>query len=255
MALIDNAGAQLDIKRNLEYTFTIKTVIGRGYYSVSDAKASVASNTNLDYSVKVVDASGFEIMSNNSYSVAVSNSHFDVYAPAGDGTVYTALTYIHDCVIDFPDKNSITASTGITITSGGTTISENSGATPVLITLASGFTEGSLTLELGSLKKVITVRRQDRLGSVPPIAIIREFMPDVEDNYVSAYTIALDGSPATYNWLQLSPYDEPVRNDPEHIYVDNGQIDLHVTYGTGRTGYVYVTTKDALKRIKVCITQ
>ena len=279
MALVDDTGAQLDIRRNVEYTFTITAVTGRGYYSVADAKASVASNTNLNYFVKVTDGSGFEIMSNNSYYVAVSNSHFDVYAPAtGGATAYTAFTYIHNCTINFPVKKTITSNNPLMTVSSGSPIAAvptptpTLTATPVLITLANGFTEGELTLELGSLKKVITVRRHDRLTSystppapapsTPTIAIINSFMPldgttPPDNRYVSAYTIDANGIAATppAGWLQLAPSGEYIRNDPYHIYVDNGKIDLRVANGTNRTGYVYVTTKNASKRIKVCITQ
>lgn len=45
---------------------------------MADAKASLASNTNLDYSILVQEESSYEIVSNNEYYLGVTNSHFEI---------------------------------------------------------------------------------------------------------------------------------------------------------------------------------
>ena len=72
-----------------------------------------------------------------------------------------------------------------------------------------GFTEGEIEVHLGSLKKIITVRRQSApfLGQT-----ISEFIPG-GSNYTSAYIVnypMTNGTPNPSHWFQLSPGGEPV---------------------------------------------
>lgn len=116
--------------------------------------------------------------------------------------------------------------------------------------MLAGFTSGEIELYLGSLRKVITVRRNDMLSGVA--RVINQFI----DNgyYVSAHVEDY----ASHTWLKLSPGEGGVRNDPDYIYVDDGKINLNVERnGSGkRVGVVYVAVgKGSTQRIKVYITQ
>ncbi len=253
MALVDDDQKVLNIQRNTEYIFTITSVKGRGFHSIDDAKLSLASNTNLGYTILVQDEAGYEIMSNNEYYLGVTNSHFEIYALSGSGTAFIAFTLITDCKTTFPIKRTIVSLTnGLNIVSpadGNIPVSTTSPC-PVKIEMMAGFVSGEIELWLGNLRKIITVRRQD----VVPVAgqVISEFIDG--GYYVSAYVEDYE----RHNWLKLTPGEGGVRNDPDYIYVDNGKINLNVERNTSgrREGIVYVSIgKGLMKRIKVHITQ
>ncbi|WP_295940033.1 hypothetical protein [uncultured Alistipes sp.] len=275
MAFVDNGRNQLDIRRNYEYTFTITAVNGRGYSSVADAVKSRPSNTNLDYTVLVQDNSGYEIMANNDYYLGVTNSHFELYAVSDTSAEYVAFTLVTDCATAFPDKNYIKSLTpGITVkttaNSSQTTL-QPGGVIPlstapcdVVISVADSFTGssmvGQIEIHLGSLKKIVTVRRfaAVRAPVYPNTTVISDFMPG-GPGYLSAYIVDYplngDGTPVPTNWLRLSPDGTTVRNDPHHIYVDNGLVYLLIQRNSGGMGVVYVTTKSGeMRRSKVHIT-
>ena len=94
MALVDDNRNMLNIQRNTEYIFTITSIRGRGFSSIADVKASLASNTNLDYTILVQEKSVYEIVSNNEYYLGVTNSHFEIYASAGTTSEYTRMSLL-----------------------------------------------------------------------------------------------------------------------------------------------------------------
>ena len=57
----------MDILRNHSYTFTIIKAKGPGYDTIEDAKASKASNVDLDYKLSVDDSYSYEMISNNDF--------------------------------------------------------------------------------------------------------------------------------------------------------------------------------------------
>ena len=252
MALVNNDQHVLDILRNTEYIFTITSVRGRGFISMADAKASLASNTNLDYSILVQEESSYEIVSNNEYYVGVTNSHFEIYASAASGTAYVAISLITDCKSESIGERTITATSGLMI------VSPVDGMIPVSTTLPSqvkiemlaGFTSGEIELRLGNLRKTVTVKRREQVTSSG--TIISSFIDD--GYYISAYVEDY----VNHSWLKLGPEEGEVRNDPDYIYVDNGKIKLYVEQNTSgnREGVVYVSVgKGITQRIKVYITQ
>lgn len=254
MAFVNNNQNVLNILRNTEYEFTITSVKGQGFKSVEDAKISLASNSNLKFTTLVQDDSGYEIMSNNDYYLAVTNSHLELYTIGGTGDTYTAFTLITDCGHTFPNKRTITS-----LTSGLEIVSPADGKIPVgtttpydvKIKVAAGFTTGQIEIYLGNLRKIVTVTRKDRV--VAGGATITAFMEN--GYYISASVEDYNN----HSWLQLAPGDGIVRNDPDYIYVDDGLITLKVGTGSGsiRNGTVYVSAKEGTetKRIKVYITQ
>ena len=252
MALVNNDHHVLDILRNTEYIFTITSVRGRGFISMADAKASLASNTNLDYSILVQEESSYEIVSNNEYYLGVTNSHFEIYASAASGTAYVAFSLITDCKSESIGERTITATSGLRI------VSPVDGMIPVSTTLPSqvkiemlaGFTSGEIELRLGNLRKTVTVKRREQVTSSG--TIISSFIDD--GYYISAYVEDY----VNHSWLKLGPEEGEVRNDPDYIYVDNGKIKLYVEKNTSgnREGVVYVSVgKGITQRIKVYITQ
>lgn len=254
MAFVNNNQNVLNILRNTEYEFTITSVKGQGFKSMEDAKISLASNSNLKFTTLVQDDSGYEIMSNNDYYLAVTNSHLELYTIGGTGDTYTAFTLITDCGHTFPNKRTITS-----LTSGLEIVSPADGKIPVgtttpydvKIKVAAGFTTGQIEIYLGNLRKIVTVTRKDRV--VAGGATITAFMEN--GYYISASVEDYNN----HSWLQLAPGDGIVRNDPDYIYVDDGLITLKVGTGSGsiRNGTVYVSAKEGTetKRIKVYITQ
>ena len=252
MALVNNDQHVLDILRNTEYIFTITSVRGRGFISMADAKASLASNTNLDYSILVQEESSYEIVSNNEYYLGVTNSHFEIYASAASGTAYVAFSLITDCKSESIGERTITATSGLRI------VSPVDGMIPVSTTLPSqvkiemlaGFTSGEIELRLGNLRKIVTVKRREQVTSSG--TIISSFIDD--GYYISAYVEDY----VNHSWLKLGPEEGEVRNDPDYIYVDNGKIKLYVEKNKSgnREGVVYVSVgKGITQRIKVYITQ
>ena len=294
MAFVNDSQVELDINRNREYTFTITAVTGRGFYSAQDAKVSVASNTNLNYSVTVIDLSGHEIQSNNDYYLAVSNSHFELYTnrkyanEPEEWVTYIAFTLTHNCTTVFPVKRTITSLDPDLLT----IVSPADGLIPipssgvqtldVQVDWKDAFLSSSadvgggpvarIEVELGSLKKIITVRRYAGLWSQG--SIISNFSPE-NVKYVSAY---IEGYPMTdgtnyminstptsvpdldnsnYDtWLRLSPGGEAVRNDPHHLYSDTGLISLNFTRKMEYIRTIYLSgRKDdgTVQRIKVLL--
>lgn len=255
MAIVDSDRDVLNVTRNTEYTFTITSAKGRGFSSVADAKASASSNTNLDYVLLVRDSYSYEIMENNDYYLGVTNSHFEVYAPAGTTDKYTAFTLVTDCDVSFPNYRTVKSlTTGLKIVSPADGLIPVSTTVPynVEVEMAAGFTTGQIEVHLGNLKKIITVRRQDRLAFVA--SAISTF---IDGGY---YVSAQVEDYVNHQWLQLAPGDGIVRGDPDYIFVDDGKITLTVGRNNSgvRSGTVYVSTGGKggnTQRIKVHVTQ
>ena len=62
LVLVDGNYNLMDILRNHSYTFTIIKAKGPGYDTVEDAKASKASNVDLDYKLSVDDSYSYEMI-------------------------------------------------------------------------------------------------------------------------------------------------------------------------------------------------
>ena len=255
MAFVDDDLNVLSILRNTEYVFTITSVRGEGFATALDAMESLASNTNLDFSVLVRDDSSYEMMSNNEYYLGVSNSHFEVYTLANSKDVYTAFTLITDCKTEFPDRHMLITSSesGLDIISpvGGIIPVNTTAPCNVEIKMAVGFTSGEIEVYLGNLRKIITVTRKDRVGYRG--TTITEFIEN--GYYISAHVEDYNN----HKWLQLAPGDGIVRNDPDFIYVDDGKITLNVGRGSSSvmSGTIYVSARkdNNTQRIKVHISQ
>lgn len=256
MALVAN-NVRLDVERNYSYEFTITSVEGQGYATVADAKKSIASNTALNYKVLVQDNSGYELQANNEYYLGVTNSHYELYASQNNTTEYTAFTLVTDCKTPFPDKRSIKSlTTDLVIAAPSDGLIPISSTVPyeVKIKVANGFTTGQIEIHLGSLQKIVTVRRHAPVNSG---TVISNFIPDA-GKYISAYIenypMIDSDTPNPNYWLQLSPGGETVRNDPHRLTADNGIIDLHVNGSGSGDAYVSMSKNNTEQRIKVHVT-
>ena len=102
LVLVDGNYNLMDILRNHSYTFTIIKAKGPGYDTVEDAKASKASNVDLDYKLSVDDSYSYEMISNNDFYLGVSNSVFIAYA--SEDKIYEVTSVATNCKTNFPNS-------------------------------------------------------------------------------------------------------------------------------------------------------
>ena len=274
LVLVDGNYNLMDILRNHSYTFTIIKAKGPGYDTVEDAKASKASNVDLDYKLSVDDSYSYEMISNNDFYLGVSNSVFIAYA--SEDKIYEVTSVATNCKTNFLNScrigdNHIEVDDAFSLTNpaDGARIPIVEGSTPdpnitqveSLITSKLRLHEdyqtdeggiyrknAYITLKLGNLEKKIRVRQ--RLA-VPQEGLILKYMPTTEDvdsydmNFycLTAYVEAGADNPKT--WIKLRPSSSDGRNITDRITVDDGKIYMEVTANEGtasRNGLVYLTT-------------
>lgn len=274
LVLVDGNYNLMDILRNHSYTFTIIKAKGPGYDTVEDAKASKASNVDLDYKLSVDDSYSYEMISNNDFYLGVSNSVFIAYA--SEDKIYEVTSVATNCKTNFPNScrigdNHIEVDDAFSLTNpaDGARIPIVEGSTPdpnitqveSLITSKLRLHEdyqtdeggiyrknAYITLKLGNLEKKIRVRQ--RLA-VPQEGLILKYMPTTEDvdsydmNFYCLTAYVEDGADNPKTWIMLRPSSSDGRNITDRITVDDGKIYMEVTANEGtasRNGLVYLTT-------------
>ena len=274
LVLVDGNYNLMDILRNHSYTFTIIKAKGPGYDTVEDAKASKASNVDLDYKLSVDDSYSYEMISNNDFYLGVSNSVFIAYA--SEDKIYEVTSVATNCKTNFPNScrigdNHIEVDDAFSLTNpaDGARIPIVEGSTPdpnitqveSLITSKLRLHEdyqtdeggiyrknAYITLKLGNLEKKIRVRQ--RLA-VPQEGLILKYMPTTEDvdsydmNFYCLTAYVKDGADNPKTWIKLRPSSSDGRNITDRITVDDGKIYMEVTANEGtasRNGLVYLTT-------------
>lgn len=274
LVLVDGNYNLMDILRNHSYTFTIIKAKGPGYDTVEDAKASKASNVDLDYKLSVDDSYSYEMISNNDFYLGVSNSVFIAYA--SEDKIYEVTSVATNCKTNFPNScrigdNHIEVDDAFSLTNpaDGARIPIVEGSTPdpnitqveSLITSKLRLHEdyqtdeggiyrknAYITLKLGNLEKKIRVRQ--RLA-VPQEGLILKYMPTTEDvdsydmNFYCLTAYVEDGAYNPKTWIKLRPSSSDGRNITDRITVDDGKIYMEVTANEGtasRNGLVYLTT-------------
>ena len=274
LVLVDGNYNLMDILRNHSYTFTIIKAKGPGYDTVEDAKASKASNVDLDYKLSVDDSYSYEMISNNDFYLGVSNSVFIAYA--SEDKIYEVTSVATNCKTNFPNScrigdNHIEVDDAFSLTNpvDGARIPIVEGSTPdpnitqveSLITSKLRLHEdyqtdeggiyrknAYITLKLGNLEKKIRVRQ--RLA-VPQEGLILKYMPTTEDvdsydmNFYCLTAYVEDGAHNPNTWIKLPPSTSDGRNITDRITVDDGKIYMEVTANEGtasRNGLVYLTT-------------
>ena len=274
LVLVDGKYNLMDILRNHSYTFTIIKAKGPGYDTVEDAKASKASNVDLDYKLSVDDSYSYEMISNNDFYLGVSNSVFIAYA--SEDKIYEVTSVATNCKTNFPNScrigdNHIEVDDAFSLTNpaDGARIPIVEGSTPdpnitqveSLITSKLRLHEdyqtdeggiyrknAYITLKLGNLEKKIRVRQ--RLA-VPQEGLILKYMPTTEDvdsydmNFYCLTAYVEDGADNPKTRIKLRPSSSDGRNITDRITVDDGKIYMEVTANEGtasRNGLVYLTT-------------
>ena len=274
MALIGNGKHMLDILRNHAYAFTINTVNGPGYDTVADAKASKASNVDIDYSILIDDSNTYEVVANNDYYLGVSNSVFIAYTD--ENKDHEAVEFITDCKTDFPEAKTIRDNENML--AGGVfglrkpidglipivnqeTTDPRKTAVEVYVSNWLKWYEDTqyyqgvrrdnayITLKLGNLVKSVHIRQRDAL---PAGGTTLKYMPtgntDVavhEMNYYCLSAFVEKGSDNPPAWIKLRPSTGAARDDTENITVDDGKIHIEVLPNVAsapRTGIIYLVT-------------
>lgn len=276
MVIVDQLLQPVKILRNRAYTFTIVTVKGPGYDSVADAKASKASNTDIDFMILIDDSDSYEITANNDYYLGVSNSVFIVYAD--EMADHEAFRLVTDCKVNFPDARSVTdnaqeVAEGVFRLAypadGKIPIVDNNVSpriTAVGVNVSAGlqwYEEGMkgpapgyedrknayITLKLGNLEKQVHIRQRN---AIPAAGMTLRYMPTNnmnpeigEINYYCLSAYVEDGTDNPKNWIKLRPsIPDSDRNDTDRITVDDGVIYMEIlpNGGSARKGLVYLTT-------------
>ncbi|WP_195501297.1 DUF4906 domain-containing protein [Bacteroides clarus] len=274
MALIGSGKHMLDILRNHAYAFTINTVNGPGYDTVADAKASKASNVDIDYSILIDDSNTYEVVANNDYYLGVSNSVFIAYTD--ENKDHEAFEFITDCKTDFPEAKTIRDNENML--AGGVfglrkpidglipivnqeTTDPRKTAVEVYVSNWLKWYEDTqyyqgvrrdnayITLKLGNLVKSVHIRQRDAL---PAGGTTLKYMPtgntDVavhEMNYYCLSAFVEKGSDNPPAWIKLRPSTGAARDDTESITVDDGKIHIEVLPNVAsapRTGIIYLVT-------------
>lgn len=297
MALVDgyqSTSSVLNIRCNFQYTFRIINARGPGYDTVQDAKVSKPSNIDLDFEIKVEDASIYEVIANNDYYLGVSNSVFIAYTNISRD--YEGFHLLTNCGRDFPNSNSITTNRSVldnafnilsplripvvvgnpaTLVTTPVTVR----ATNYLKWYEDNVTNPStgqlrenayITLKLGNLEKKVQIRQRD---AVPADSTSFYFQPTVTDGGTKRdfkYYVLSGYVEEGKEWIKLRPSSGADREDTDNILVDDGIIRIDVlanpntTPATGRDGIVYLTTianpsdsnqQGEIKRIKLHINQ
>lgn len=246
----------LDVTRNTNYTFTINKAVP-GYLNLADAIAMPASN--LDYTITVTDLSSHDMVSNGQYYLGVSNSELIVYNAQVTQSGLIAVTVSTDAYAAqglSAAGNSITATTGITITSPSpaqinlAAAQGSVGTTDITVTLNYSFTTGTITLKLGNLTKTITVTRK------APLSFTGE--PTLLGNDFVAGEVVSQG---VGNWLSLSAdgvNDETVitRRTAGELYA-MFPTNIVTSGGANKTGaeFFLARSNDGKGRVKVLASQ
>lgn len=254
MALVDSDQQLLDILRNHLYTLTIISIRGIGFNTVADAKASVASNTNLDFRITVEDDISHEITSNNDYYLGLTNTVFIAYSD--ETQVYTVTTIATDCDIDFPDyrKMSLEGNWGydyFTLIGSDkipivTETSSNPAITDIEVSISNLLNHpwGYVEFQLGNLEKKVTLKLGEAVSAEGEVLKIGS--PGANDQnewpyyYVSGYVV----EDTAKDWIKLVSSTGEIRNDSDNITVDDGVIDVRVLENTTtekRRGIVFLS--------------
>lgn len=260
VSIVDVNKNPVNILRNYNYTISIASV-GPGFETIEDLKTYADFNTNINYDVRIVDDSSFEIAANENYYLGISNSIFIAYTDGtgGSETEFTLFTLTTNCTIDFPEARYITHNSGngaISLTypvpdipgagqKSEIPITNNSSipiATDVKAKISSSLgNAGYITLKLGDLEKTINVRSalNGAIGASGDMLVINDIY-GYEYYLFSGYVEETN----TKDWIKLTSDKDIVRNDSASIVVDNGKIHIHVepnTTGAERRGTVYLT--------------
>lgn len=265
--------AQIDLKRNHAYTFTITKVYGTGHRNLTDAiNAPEFNNDLVDVTLTVTDLSAYETTAFDDYYLSVSNS---IYMGFGNNTtdgyeICSIVLGTENASTTTPTNGAIILPAGLTIAEGDLTITANR---TVKVKFADTFRYGEITLVYGNVRKTVSVWRNIGTPYTLPshshyitatgknvLCLYSWVKPDDKNeiyNYFGYYLVSGEVAEASQAWIELSPdggkpsttaSQQAVigtpRNDKSKISVSDGMIQVHVQNGSGsgRTGVAYLST-------------
>lgn len=244
---LDNtSGAAITVTRNKHYEFKLKSVNMPGYGTVAEANAASASNGKVTAVITVTDLTSYDIIDNGEYYLGVSNSELLVYSDEAL-TNYTALTIETDAPATVTTRTISVSGTGLSLATPSQQIATGA-PTDVKINLTTAFTTGTITLQLGNLKKTIAVKREDMVESskqaIPFSGSYAAGKIETGDSWLS---LSLDGS-------NNSGTSEVVRPDQA------GTLYLMVVSNIGhpvnnRYGELFLSRQEEEGRVKILVKQ
>lgn len=241
-----NGGQRIDVVRNHAYTFIISSINETGHPTFADAAANQPSSTVI-LSLLVTDQST-DIKDNGQYYLGVTNSEFVVYENALDMFIVPAVTVSTDAPTTVTNRTIEVAGAGLSLSDPGQQISVTGSlaTTEVNINMSAGFTQGTITLNLGNLSKTILVRRVARLSfAQTPILFPGDYVAGQVTSGAS--------------WLGFSLIPDPsaaaalVRNDfsAGDIYM----IPKNNSTSFPRSASAYLSRSDSQGRVRVYAVQ
>lgn len=265
MAFVDNTAQhnKMNLLRNTIYTYTITQVTGEGHLTAEAARNAPAfNNDKVHAELTVTDASAYETTAFDTYYLSVSNSHYISYNKTDELVAFSLLaenkgTETLNGQIVIPEE----LTEELTLVSPSSTFSvaaDGSYSQDVVLTMASNFVQGVITLKFGNLKKLITVKKMGTIAAGNTL--------DVKGT-LGYYCLSgvVDG---TTSWITLRPSTyksaDGDRDVTSTLMVDDGIINIYVGSGSG-TATIYLTTiKDpataapieyTASRVKIDITK
>lgn len=239
--------------RNFSYKYIITSVTGSGYSTFQQA-CDGAPNNNIKSVIDVVDLTSHDIIDNGEYSLGVSNSAYIIYANRERSNL-TAVTLSTGGITNLPFIGSITASQGITLESGETFVHPVT-EKDIAISIADNFSNGTITIRLGNLTKIIDVSRQSAI-SFEKQAISTYSTSD----YVAGKIESVSDN-ASGDWIGLSHLANRADLGRREIVNNDGGIHIHLglnwdkTDGVaGRNAVVYLSRKINAGRVKIYLEQ
>lgn len=158
----------LDIERNKQYIIHINKVSSAGYRTAAEAIKNKPSNQYIDYNITVTDPSSHDIVTNGEEYLGVSNSGLIIYQSGDFDIEATKISYTVNS--QWQAGEITTEGTGLSFTNSTTTMPldvNNTSNKSITIRCTSAFTEGSLSIRIGNLAKVIRISRYGDKAAVP----------------------------------------------------------------------------------------
>lgn len=245
LALVDDNKNLIDISRNYEYEFTITGVNSRGYITYEDAKLGNPVNMDLDYTVKIVDASAYEIVANNGYFLAVSNKACLIYNTANTNDEYVAFTLTTNCTHLFSSRDNYisTWNDALTITSGAsipTASTPNNTVSMDVKVRVNRNGDSGITLKLGDLEQRISVLTDDIIPAAG--TTLKFYSYDVRGWYVFDYYLLSAELVEDRSWVEFRNSSNKTHAS-DYMQVEDGILDINVAAASSaRNAELYLTT-------------
>lgn len=261
LALWDASKEYYDVERNNQYIVNIRSITIAGYPTADEAINNAPSNDLVGADITVTDPSAHDIVSNGAQYLGVSNSSLIIYNSGNvDNLLATVCTYT--CAQNWVDQGSKGI---ITATGEGLTLADGSkesqfdltavdkATQDVKIDCDKSFQNGTLTLHIGNLSKVIHVEKRDSLPATPDELLFENVTVGDQKGSEVRDDIQFSGESGKYD----------LKDQQGNLYFSNtGKlyvlVSANVGYGTSlrdRTGEFFIASSEDDGRTKVAFAQ